>query len=59
MTPDDPNKVLDDLRELASYVLGVGNPELERALDLAEAFSVLDEWICNDGFLPTAWAGRA
>lgn len=52
----DPNEALDQARAacLASRRFGT-DPTL--ALDsLAEAFTALDGWLTNGGFLPTDWA---
>lgn len=56
----DPNETLKILRELSAYALA---PEPwddsidagETAIQLAEHFQALDEWIQRGGFLPAGW----
>jgi hypothetical protein len=55
----DPNEALKQLREKAAYALdgnwAVGDMNAV-AIDLAEQFQALDEWLRSGGFLPGAWA---
>jgi len=59
----DPEAALANLRELCAQVLEgdeEGDPTLEdselRALEIAEQFQALDEWLCRGGFKPKEWA---
>lgn len=56
----DPDKLLAELRELAMTVTLIEGHEdkdvpLRSAIELAEKFEALDEWIDKGGFLPAAW----
>ena len=57
----DPNTRLAELRELVTMVALSGGdmertePYPQAALELAEKFEELDEWITKGGFLPAAW----
>lgn len=56
----DPNATLEELRALAVLVLtDTDLSEDERsdaAVELAEKFSDLDEWLTRQGFLPQRWS---
>lgn len=61
----DPNATLRILRDLCSYIVEVvydengewiGDSEVAGyAVDLADEFTILDNWIMNGGFLPADW----
>jgi hypothetical protein len=54
----DPNKTLQDMRDLAEELLfgGPSGHKLEDLADLlAEATINLDEWLSKGGFLPDDW----
>lgn len=50
----DPNKALDELREMVSDILG-DNHHSATTVRFAERFDALDEWLSKDGFLPRSW----
>lgn len=55
----DPNATLAALRALADGVLNHtedGENLTSVAVDLAEHFDALDEWLSRGGFLPAAWS---
>lgn len=52
----DPNAALERLRELAKAAFeGDGPPDAQHAIEFAEQFQALDEWIVKSGFLPSDW----
>jgi hypothetical protein len=62
----DPNEALEILRKLAKRVISIADePDysdnksqdhvLSEAMEMAEAFKSLDEWISKGGFLPKDW----
>jgi len=56
----DPEKALEELRELAKQIIAVeeGTHSFEipeDAVEMAEKFQELDEWIMSGGFLPKDW----
>lgn len=63
----DPNATLLHARDLASKIIETADkPDTddalsaaqrmeERAIELAEAFQALDNWICGGGFMPVGW----
>lgn len=57
MAKYEPNIALDKLRELASrYTSGSEDePETLIAIELAQQFEALDQWLTNGGFLPSDW----
>ena len=55
----DPNATLEHLRDLTNsvfYRAPTGTEDV-RALELAEAFDDLDNWLSRGGFQPDAWDG--
>lgn len=57
----DPEQVLTDCRELARRVIrdekdAPAHSTLFDAVELAEKFQSLDEWLKDRGFLPADWA---
>lgn len=54
----DPNMTLHELRELCGEALAAaeGEPTRLTALDIAEKFDALDQWMSRGGFAPSAWA---
>lgn len=53
----DPNKVLDILRQLVVDIYDDSDFTSDKSVDLADAFTALDEWLNKGGFLPAAWKG--
>jgi len=53
----DPEEVLKTLRELAKKVMETADePAYDlKAVEMAEKFQELDEWIMSGGFLPKDW----
>jgi hypothetical protein len=67
----DPNEALKLMRELAKKILAIANEpncdepsyddlvssaqEFSTAIEMAEQFEALDEWIKSGGFLPEDW----
>lgn len=52
----DPDTALAELRTLALDVLSpVDGESSDEAIELAEKFQGLDEWLSRGGFLPAAW----
>lgn len=51
----DPNIALDKLREYAAECLCEDTGATGEALQFAEAFETLDQWLSNGGFLPSEW----
>jgi cell division GTPase FtsZ len=61
----DPEEALRQLRELSNKVIVISNePDLNEgdfetvfttAVEMAEQFQALDNWISNGGFLPKDW----
>jgi hypothetical protein len=53
----DPDKALANARAaLAAYRSADSSRDAEQAaIDLAEAFEALDEWMSKKGFPPRAW----
>ena len=57
----DPNKNLDELRQLVRDIQGRGlstSTILQKTDQITNLFSALDEWIVKGGFLPSRWSGR-
>ena len=54
----DPNIALDKLREYAASCLQEATGATGEALQMAEAFEALDQWLSNGGFLPYEWQPR-
>lgn len=56
----DPNAVLAIARDRAASVIESADfsdaRESEEAVELAEAFQALDEWLTKGGFKPREWA---
>lgn len=52
----DPNVALANARKAAADVLGDTQSTAE-AVELAESFQALDEWISKGGFFPSKWMG--
>lgn len=50
----DPNENLKQQREIVNRLL-YGNPEENDGERLAELVEALDNWLSNQGFLPTDW----
>jgi hypothetical protein len=65
----DPNEALNKLRELAKKILAIADEPFEddqfgvagdrgmsdAAVEMAEQFVALDEWVIKGGFLPRNW----
>lgn len=54
----DINVALATARKLAAGLVNgdVPDPDGTEAAAMAEAFTIIDEWITGGGFLPNAWA---
>ena len=51
----DPDAALDQLRALAARVQADQRLSHSDVVAAAEAFSALDNWLREGGFLPSAW----
>lgn len=62
----DPEEVLKRLRELSKEILSneednytLGSPLMpDQAIEIAESFISLDNWIKSGGFLPRDWKNK-
>lgn len=52
----DPNAALTLLREWAATAIEHAEQNSPGELDAAQAFTDLDRWLTNGGFLPKDWA---
>lgn len=57
----DPDQVLSDLREIFRKLDDATDLDVktELALEAAEKFNALDEWMTMGGFRPREWRGIA
>lgn len=53
----DPDKCLSELRAAIHALLNAesDNASYDAAVEIAERFADLDEWMACGGFIPTAW----
>jgi hypothetical protein len=53
----DPNANLEEQRRLIHAIFAdeTSSTNYDALMRLAELSQALDEWLCNGGFLPTAW----
>lgn len=59
----DPNAALDEIRSLVKGIQAQASQQAEEpanalataAIELAERFEDLDEWLVSGAFLPAAW----
>lgn len=53
----DPNETLRLLREAITglFAVDTDNASYDPAVEIAERFQALDEWLSKGGFLPTDW----
>ena len=57
----DPNAALGAMRRLSADILAdwpEDDDNVTPAIELAEAFQGLDEWLSAGGFRPDAWGSR-
>jgi len=51
----DPDKVLEEIRSLCQEAYETSENSESTACMLAAAFTALDEWLVQGGFLPKGW----
>lgn len=51
----DPNATYEILSTRARQILEREDTEDEHAVEMAEHFQALDQWLHTGGFLPSAW----
>lgn len=51
----DPNETLEELRHLMCAIQNDEYIDTTTLFRIAEMFNNLDSWLCEGGFLPSAW----